>query len=141
MIERLQAREDRFVLEMLKKINKSKYEKEVQPLILHFHKLEKLKDEHQSGDTSQLKKELLAENSSGGGLLGLASSLIGTKKAVVRNQRQSTFASQEEGQRMARSTLGIRAPPPPPLKGGLLSISAIREGDEEDSSDDEPPTP
>ena len=37
------AREDRFVLEMLQKMNKVKYEREVEPLILHFHKLEKLR--------------------------------------------------------------------------------------------------
>ena len=38
------AKEDRFVLEMLYKMNKLKYEKEIQPLVTHFHKLEMLKD-------------------------------------------------------------------------------------------------
>jgi len=146
------AREDRFVLEMLQKMNKVKYEREVEPLILHFHKLEKLRGI--SGNRyvwckcgchmalvcpercvtsafvilgegnllvhceilepyslilcnyspkrhppprptthmcrADMEKELFEGTGGGGGLLGLASSFIGTKKAVVR-RRASNF--------------------------------------------------
>ena len=85
------AREDRFVLEMLEKINKQKYEREVEPLIVHFHKLEKLKAITTNNNVSktEMTEELFAGSNSGG-LMGFASSLIGNKKALVR-KRASNF--------------------------------------------------
>jgi len=138
------AREDRFVLEMLQKMNKVKYEREVEPLIVHFHKLEKLRGI--TGNRADMERELF-DDKSGGGLLGLASSFIGTKKAVVR-RRASNFQNfqyqQEEKNALetlsrARSslmpssslnerrgtgqpggnniTIGRRVPPPPGAPG------------------------
>jgi len=126
------AREDRFVLEMLQKMNKVKYEREVEPLIVHFHKLEKLRGI--TGNRADMERELF-DDKAGGGLLGLATSFIGTKKAVVR-RRASNFQNfqyqQEEKHALetlsrARSSMmpsnersgmaqaNILARPPPPV--------------------------
>ncbi len=110
------AREDRFVLEMLQKMNKAKYEREVEPLIVHFHKLEKLR--MVTGNRADMEKELFEEHSGGGGLMNLASTIIGTKKAVVRRRASNfqNFKLNLDGVTIPAppSNGSVRRPPPPP---------------------------
>ena len=68
--EALQAREDRFVLEMLEKIDPRRFTKDVTPLATHFHKMEALKAG--TVDKEDLQKTL----QSGGGLMGMATNFI-----------------------------------------------------------------
>ena len=68
----------------LSSLNKYRYEKEIQPLITHFHKLEMLKDK--SANKQELKAKLEQENQGmlSGFLGGIAQNMVMTKKAVSK---------------------------------------------------------